>query len=150
MILKKPVFWMKEEKEHIFEQWTRGQNLHKVEYCFCIEVIPVTDINDYLEKLLNSWDAKQLPALVDICGEKRAVVEVTVYSGKMFCWQEETAKLSVREVARKPWAMALLVGRRGKVTSRQLPRERLRREKPKPKCGCCKRTAEEGRWPSFL
>lgn len=34
---------------------------HKAGYCVCIEVIPVTENNDHLEKSHNSWDAKQVP-----------------------------------------------------------------------------------------
>lgn len=58
--LEKTVSWEKENKECIFEQWTRGQNLHKAEYCVCIEVMPIIDINDYLEKLTAGMQNKCL------------------------------------------------------------------------------------------
>lgn len=55
----------------------------------------------------------------------------------------------MREMGSKPWMAALLVGKREKVVSRQLLRDRLRREKPQRRSGNCK-DCGEGTWPILL
>lgn len=60
MISKKTCFLREKKKSAYLNNQPEGKICTRLNIV-CIEVISVIDINDYLEKLLNSWDAKQVP-----------------------------------------------------------------------------------------